>query len=85
MQRFDAGRILKPMSEKDIVFTGHYIDHELVSNVHTDCINRIKRAKNGKPVRFLFTIGGAGAQGDFFADIIKTLLPYVKQNRPAYT
>jgi methionine salvage enolase-phosphatase E1 len=78
---FDGDKILKPMQDKDIVFTGHYIDHELVSNIHTDCINRIKRAKNGKPIRFLFTIGGAGAQGDFFASIIKTLLPYVKQNK----
>lgn len=78
---FDGKKILKPMPEKDIVFTGHYIDHELASNVHTDCVNRIKRAKNGRPIRFLFTIGGAGAQGDFFAEIIKTLLPYVKQNK----
>lgn len=78
---FDGDKILKPMQDRDIVFTGHYIDHELVSNIHNDCINRIKRAKNGKPIRFLFTIGGAGAQGDFFASIIKTLLPYVKQDK----
>ena len=78
---FEGNKILNPMQNKDIIFTGHYIDHELASNVHTDCINRIKRAKNGKPIRFLFTIGGAGAQGEFFASIIKTLLPYVKQNK----
>lgn len=78
---FDGKKILNPMSNEDIVFTGHYIDHELVSNIEEDCKKRIERAKSGKPIRFLFTIGGAGAQGEFFAAIIKTLLPYVKQNK----
>ena len=78
---FDGDKILKPMGDKDLVWTGHYIDHELVSNIETDCANRIARAKDGKPIRFLFTIGGAGAQGEFFAAIIKTLLPYVKKNK----
>ncbi len=78
---FDVERILKPMSDQDLVWTGHYIDHELVSNIEADCANRISRIKDGKPLRFLFTIGGAGAQGEFFAAIIKTLLPYVKQNK----
>ena len=78
---FDVERILKPMSDRDLVWTGHYIDHELVSNIEADCLNRISRIKDGKPLRFLFTIGGAGAQGEFFAAIIKTLLPYVKQNK----
>ena len=78
---FDGNKILKPMGDKDIVWTGHYIDHELVSNIEKDCESRIARTKEGKPIRFLFTIGGAGAQGEFFAAIIKTLLPYVKQNK----
>lgn len=78
---FDGKKILNPMSKDDIVFTGHYIDHELVSNIEEDCRKRIERAKAGKPIRFLFTIGGAGAQGEFFAAIINTLLPYVKQNK----
>ncbi len=78
---FDGSKILKPMGSSDIVWTGHYIDHELVSNIEKDCQARIARIKNGKPLRFLFTIGGAGAQGEFFASIIKTLLPYVKENK----
>ena len=78
---FDGKKILNPMGKDDIVFTGHYIDHELVNNIEEDCKKRIERAKSGKPLRFLFTIGGAGAQGEFFAAIIKTLLPYVKQNK----
>ena len=78
---FDGDNIMKPMEEKDLVWTGHYIDHELVSNIEKDCKARIDRCQNGAPLRFLFTIGGAGAQGEFFAAIIKTLIPYVKQNK----
>lgn len=78
---FDGKKILNPMEKEDILFTGHYIDHELVSNIEEDCRKRIERAKNGNAIRFLFTIGGAGAQAEFFAEIIKTLLPYVKENK----
>ena len=78
---FDGKKILNPMDKDSLAFTGHYIDHELVSNIEKDCRNRIERCSKGKPVRFLFTIGGAGAQGEFFAAIIKMLLPYVKQNK----
>ncbi len=78
---FDGKKILNPMDEKSLVWTGHYIDHEIVSNIEADCTKRIARIKDGKPLRFLFTIGGAGAQGEFFAAMIKTLLPYVKENK----
>lgn len=78
---FDGDKILNPMGDGDLIWIGHYIDHELVSNIEKDCAARIARAQNGQPLRFLFTIGGAGAQGEFFAAIIKTLLPYVKQNK----
>ena len=78
---FEKNKILKPMADKDIAYTGHYIDDELVANLEADCKNRIDRCKNGKSIRFLLTIGGAGAQGDFFAAIIRTLLPYIKNNK----
>ena len=78
---FDSEKILNPMGRNDIVWTGHYIDHEIVENIEADCTNRISRIKDGKPLRFLFTIGGAGAQGEFFAAIIKTLLPFVRKNK----
>ena len=81
LRGFDGESIMNPMGDGDLIWTGHYIDHELVSNIEKDCEARIARTKEGKPLRFLFTIGGAGAQGEFFASIIKTLLPYVKKNK----
>ena len=70
-----------PMPNDDLVYTGHYIDHELVSNIESDCQARIDRKKNKKPMRFLLTIGGAGAQKEIFASIIKYLLPDIKSDK----
>lgn len=78
---FDEKRTLNPMGENDIVYTAHYVDDELVQNIEKDCAARIDRLQNGKPLRFLLSIGGAGAQGDYFASLIKTLVPYIKQNK----
>ncbi len=75
--------VLNPMPEKDLVYTGHYIDHELVSNIEADCEARIKRKQEKKPMRFLLTIGGAGAQREIFAAIIRYLLPEIREGRAA--
>ena len=77
----DGRRILKPMPADSIMYTGHYIDHELVSNIDNDCAARIMRAKKKRPVRFLLTIGGAGAQREIFSAIISFLMPYIKAGK----
>ena len=81
LRGFDDKKVLNPMSAKDIVYTGHYVDDEMVKNIEEDCAKRIDRMENGKSVRFLLSIGGAGAQGDYFAGLIKTLIPYIKENK----
>ncbi|MCI5874162.1 MAG: hypothetical protein PUJ55_14350 [Clostridiales bacterium] len=75
--------VLHPMPADDLVYTGHYIDHELVSNIEIDCDARKARKAAGEPMRFLLTIGGAGAQKEIFAAIIKHLLPAIKDNQAA--
>ncbi len=75
--------VLKPMPDDTLVYTGHYIDHELVSNIEADCEARLKRQAEGKPIRFLLTIGGAGAQKEIFSAIIKSLLPLIRKNKAA--
>lgn len=74
-------KINNPMPQESLVYTGHYIDHELVSNIENDCNMRVERKRNGKPMRFLLTIGGAGAQREIFEAIIKYLLPHIKKNK----
>lgn len=75
--------VLKPMPEKDLVYTGHYIDHELVANIPADCESRRKRKEEKKPMRFLLTVGGAGAQKEIFAEIIRYLLPAIREKKAA--
>ena len=83
LRGMDKSRSLKPMPEGDIVYTGHYIDHELVENLESDTAYRLDRVKNGKAIRYLLTIGGAGAQQQLFADIIKALIPDIRSGRAA--
>ncbi len=76
-------KVLKPMPADSLKYTGHYIDHELVANLEKDCDLRLKRKEKGKPMRFLLTIGGAGAQRELFAAVIKHLIPAIKENKAA--
>ena len=77
LRGMDPKRTLKPMPLSDLRCTGHYVDHELVHNIERDCTARRKRLLSGGPIRWLISVGGAGAQQDLFAAIIQRLLPYV--------
>lgn len=72
---------LLPMPDGSLYRVGHYIDHELVSNIEADCAARIRRINSGEPVRFLMTVGGAGAGGDLYLAMAKHLMPLVKNGR----
>jgi hypothetical protein len=50
-------KVCKPMPQDSLVYTGHYIDHELVSNIEVDCQRILDRKASMKPMRFLRTIG----------------------------
>ncbi len=80
---FNKNKVNNPMPEKDIIYTGHYVDDELVRNIEIDCERRIERKKSKAPMRFLLTIGGAGAQGEIFKAIIEKLIPYIKSGKAA--
>ena len=77
LRGMEKGRTLRPMPADALVRTGHYIDHELVANIEADCGRRIARRKAGEPVRYLLSVGGAGAQFDLFKGIIEYLLPRI--------
>lgn len=76
-------KVLKPMPADSLKYTGHYIDHELVFNAEKDCDRRLERKETGKPMRFLLTIGGAGAQRELFAAVIRHLITAIKENKAA--
>lgn len=81
LRGMDKKRELKPMPSDKLFNTGHYIDHELVSNIEKDCASRIERLKSNKEKRYLITVGGAGAQKEFFIGIINKLIPEIKENK----
>lgn len=83
LRGMDPKRQLKPMPLSDLYCTGHYVDHELVSNIERDCGARRARLFGGGPVRWLISVGGAGAQQNLFAAIIRHLLPYVQSEQAA--
>ena len=78
-----AKKPLKGIPGTDLYEVGHYIDHELVANIEKDVANRVKRVKNGEPVRILMSVGGAGAGAKYFLQIIEHLLPLVKEKKVA--
>ncbi len=61
------------LKESDIKMVGHYVDHELVSNIKIDCRKRIENAKSNQKVVVLLTIGGAGAGASLYESIIEYL------------
>lgn len=81
LRGMDKKRILKPMPNGAVEYTGHYIDHELVSNIEADCAMRVQRLKQGKAKRWLMSVGGAGAQKEIFLSIIRRMLPEIRKNR----
>ena len=81
LRGMEKEKILKPMPEGSIVYTGHYIDHELVSNIEHDCALRLRRAEKGEARRYLLSVGGAGAQQEIFLGIIRALLPDIKKGK----
>ncbi len=80
LKKMMGNQINNPMEKSDLVYTGHYIDHELVENLPSDTAKRLQRIQENKAKRVLMTIGGAGAQSDFYSDMILELLPKVKNN-----
>ncbi|MBR4201183.1 MAG: hypothetical protein IKQ91_07910 [Oscillospiraceae bacterium] len=83
LRGMDGSRMLRPMPKDSVVYTGHYIDHELVSNIEADCEKRIARMQSGEPKRWLMSVGGAGAQKEIFVTIIRRLIPAIKRSKAA--
>ncbi len=76
-----GSKVLRPMPGGSLIYTGHYVDDELVRNIEKDCAARIARKEARRPMRFLLTIGGAGAQREIFAAIIRYLMPAIRRKK----
>lgn len=76
-----AKKPLNGIPKSDLKMVGCYVDHELLVNLEEDNKLRKERIANGKPLRLLLTVGGAGAGFDMFLAMVKHLIPYVKENK----
>lgn len=74
---------LKGMSDDQLKLVGCYVDHELLVDLDKDNEARRKRLKEGKPLRFLMTVGGAGAGFNQYLAMVKHLLPYIHNGKVA--
>jgi len=83
LRGMDDTRALRPMPDDAIRMTYHYVDHELVDNIASDCTARRARMEQNGPVRWLVTVGGAGAQAKLIAAVIGRLIPYVVRGEAA--
>ncbi|MCH5180753.1 MAG: hypothetical protein J1F32_06040 [Erysipelotrichales bacterium] len=72
---------LKGIPEDSLKMVGCFVDHELLVDLENDNKRRKERIKNGKPIRILMTVGGAGAGFDMFLAMVKHLIPYVKEKK----
>ena len=81
LRGMDRKSFLLPIPEGQLVYTGRYVDHELVSRLEQDTAARLKRLDQKEPLRFLLSVGGAGAQKELFASMLRYLLPHVKKGR----
>lgn len=76
-------KALKGMGDSDLRMVGHYVDHEMVVGLESDNEARRKRTRDGEPYRILMTVGGAGAGADLFVNMIRHLMPYIRDKKVA--
>lgn len=81
LKNMTGSMINNPIPGDQIQMVGHYIDHELVANIESDTAYRLNRLREKKAKRFIITVGGAGAQKEIFVQIIRTLIPYINENK----
>lgn len=70
-----AKKQLKGIPDDELFMVGHYVDHELLSELEKDNRARLNRIESKEPLRILLTVGGAGAGYDLF----KSLLSYLEE------
>lgn len=76
-----AKQPLKGIPEDSLKMVGCYVDHELLCDLQNDNRRRKERLTQGKPMRILMTVGGAGAGFDMYLAMVKHLLPYVEAGK----
>ncbi len=76
-----AKKPLNGIPEDQLKMVGCYVDHELLVHLEEDNRLRRERIRQGKPIRILMTVGGAGAGFELFLAMVRHLIPLVEQKK----
>ena len=68
-----------PDAELELV--GHWNPRNIVESIPEATQRRIERVENGKPLRLLIPVGGAGAQESFLTNLVDECLPLVREGK----
>ena len=69
------------IKKEEAEVAGHWVPSELAENADADCRLRLERLRRKAPIRLLFSVGGAGAQGPFLKQLLASLAPRAKEGR----
>ena len=67
--------VLNPIPPDQIACVGHFIDHEIVSNIPKDCLIRMKRIQAREPLRIFIVLGEDGTSGEILIGILSRIIP----------
>eukprot|EP00804_Cyclotella_cryptica_P024025 CCRYP_007267-RB/>CCRYP_007267-RB protein AED:0.05 eAED:0.05 QI:236/1/1/1/0.66/0.75/4/465/519 len=67
--------------EECLALAGHWIPRDLVEGIPQTCLWRIDRRKDGKPLRIIIPVGGAGAQRKFIVEMVGAFSGLVKEGK----
>lgn len=79
----NGGKDAEPIPQESLRVTGHFVDKLILDNLSRDCDARLDRADKNLPKRFLFSLGGAGAQEDLPQVIVQAMQSELKTGKAA--
>lgn len=83
LRDMDTEKPLRPMPADSVKYAGHFVDHEIVSNILSDCRRRAERARSGKPRRWLISLCETQISLDLLLTAVRRLMPEIRRERAA--
>jgi hypothetical protein len=66
---------------QEMELAGHWCHKQIVKDIPQVVDRRIRRLQNGKPLRLLIPVGGAGAQESLLKNLVRACTPLVKSGK----
>lgn len=66
---------------ENLAVAGHWVSHDIAVNAEADSRVRMERLDAKKPVRVLFSVGGAGAQKSYLSRFIQAIVDLIRSGQ----